>query len=134
MPTDWSPFAPLGPVSLDPVAFASSFVTQLAADCKALHKPIIVSEYGSSAGTVNPLTGFTRAAFYAAVHRSIEAGIVAGLPIAGDAFWLWYPAATRSQTSSDTMAVYDDQPVMQQIAAHAATLRSMADMRKGTMC
>lgn len=133
-PEDWSPFAPLGSVSLNPVAFASSFVTQHADDCRALRKPVLVSEYGSSAGTVNALTGFTRSAFYAAVHRSIEAGIAAGLPIAGDSFWLWYPAATRAQTLSDSMAVYDDEPVMQQIVAHAFALRSLADQRKGTMC
>jgi mannan endo-1,4-beta-mannosidase len=133
-PENWSPFAPMGPVSSNPVAFASSFITQHADDCRALRKPVIVTEYGSSAGTVNALTGFTRSAFYAAVHRSIEAGINAGLPIAGDSFWLWYPAATRAQTASDSMAVYDDEPVMQQIVAHAMALRSMADARRGTMC
>lgn len=102
-PEDWGPFAPTGPVSLNPVEFAANYVTTHGNDCKALRKPLIVSEFGCSAGTINGLTGFTRNAFYAAVHRSVEAGIQSGLPIAGSMFWIWHANSTRARTSSDTV-------------------------------
>jgi len=131
-PQDWSPFAPLGPVTLDPINFVRDFITSHAKVCQTLRKPLIISEYGCSAGIIDSaFTSFTRSAFYATVHSAVEEGILAGLPIAGDLLWIWYAQSTRV---ADSFGVYTDQPVWQQIVAHASTLNALANEKRGSFC
>ena len=87
----------------------------------ALKRPLILSEFGQSLASFNPLP---KASYFNLAWALVEDSVSRGHVLQGSSFWAVFPKETRQQTQRDGFSVFLDDPVlMPRLSGHAAALR-----------